>query len=129
MRKLILVFVAIAITAGAYAQIDSTKKKLNQQDKQTQNMQNNLVDKSLADGIVMKDGKIMQVKNGKMTLLDRDVTLTNGTKIMVDGTFTNKDGSKTTFKEGQHMDMSGNVTSVKTNKDKTTYPVPESPKK
>jgi len=126
MKKLILVFVAVAITAGAYAQPDSLNRKMNLQDnRQYQNVQNNPVDKSLADGYVMQNGKIMQVKNGQTTLLERDITMSNGTKITGDGTCIKKDGSKMKFKEGQHMDMSGNMGPLKTNKDKNMYLVPD----
>lgn len=132
MKKLILVFVAIAITVGAYSQTDTTNKKMNMRDKnnyQNQNLQNNTVDKLNTDGYVMQNGKIMQTKDGQSTLVDHDITLTNGTKISADGTTTKKDGSKITWKEGQHMDMSGNLTLVKTNKDRNMYLVPDSTQK
>ena len=62
--------------------------------KQNQNIQNNPVDKLQTDGVVMQNGKMMQVKNGQTTVLDQDVTMSNGTKIMTDGTCIKKDGSK-----------------------------------
>src|ERR1035437_4280701 len=128
MKKLILVFVAIAITAGAYAQADSTNRKMSPQDKnnnQNQNVQNNPVDKSLPDGVMMQNGKMMKVENGQTTILrEQDMTLSNGTKIMSDGTCIKKDGTKTKMKEGQHMDMSGNMIPMKTNKDKNMYLAP-----
>lgn len=135
MKKLILVFAAIAITAGAYAQAGSTNKKTspqnadktqnqnmqnNPQDRNNnrqQNMQNNHVRNSNSDGIVMENGKMMKVKNGQKTAFqDIDVTMSNGTKIMSDGTYIKKDGSKMTMTEGQHIDMEGNLTTTKTNK-------------
>lgn len=132
MKKLILVFVAIAITAGAYAQAGSVNVKTSPQDlknTQNQNMQNSPVDKSHPDGVMMQNGKMMVVKSGKMTSLDRDMAMTNGTKIMSDGTYIKKDGTKVTLKEGQHLDMSGNMISKKTNKDENMYLVPDSTKK
>ena len=53
------------------------------------------------------------------------MTLSNGTKIRNDGTCTKKDGTTVMMKEGQHMDMSGNMNPMKTNKDKNMYLVPE----
>jgi len=147
MKKLIVVFVAIAISAGAYAQAGSTNGKTSPQDlknkqnqnvqnnpqdlnkNQNQNVQNNPVDKSHPDGVMMQNGKMMKVKNGQMTSIDHDMTLSNGTKIMSDGTCVKKDGTKMTMKEGQHMDMSGNLTPMKTNKDNNMYLVPDSTKK
>ena len=132
MKKLILVFVAIAITAGAYAQDGSTNRKMSPQDlnnTQKQNLQNNPVDKPNPDGVMMQNGKMMMVKNGQMTSLDHDMTMSNGTKIKSDGTCIKKDGTKKMMKEGQHMDMSGNMIPMKTNKDKNMYLVPDSTKK
>jgi hypothetical protein len=132
MKKFIGVFVAIAITAGAYAQAGSTNGSTTPQElktKQNQNMQNNPVGKSHADGVMMQNGKMMQVKNGQLTSLDQDLTLTNGTKVKSDGTCVKKDGTKMTLKEGQHLDMSGKVTNMSTNKDDNMYLVPDSTKK
>jgi len=129
MKKIILVFVAIAITAGAYAQNDSTNKKMNMHDRnnrQNQDIQNSSFDKSHTDGVMMQNGKVMQMKNGQTTTLSKEVTLSNGTKITTDGTCIKKDGSKMMLKEGQHMDMSGNMIPMKTNKDKNMYVVPDS---
>ena len=129
MKKLILVFAVIVITAGAYAQADSTKRKMSPPDMnntQNQNLQNNPDGKSHPDGVLMQNGKMMKVKNGQLSSLDNDFTMSNGTKIMSDGTCVKKDGTKMTMKEGQHMDMSGNMTHMKTNKDKNMELVPDS---
>ena len=132
MKKLILVFVAIAITAGAYAQSDSTNKKMSPRDmnnNQIQKVQDNPVDKSCPDGVMMQNGKMMMVKNGQTTILDHDMTMTNGTKIMSDGTCIKRDSTKMMMQEGQHMDMSGNMIPMKTNTDTNIYPVPDSTSK
>lgn len=132
MKKLIGVFVAIAITAGAFAQAGSTTGTTSPQElkiKQNQNMKNNPGDKLNADGVLMQNGKMMQVKNGLLKSLDYDLTLTNGTKVKSDGTCVKKDGTKMTMKEGQHMDMSGKVTNMGTNKDENMYLVPDSTSK
>lgn len=92
-------------------------------------MQNHPVDKSSPDGVMMQNGKMMKVKNGQSSSLDNDFTMSNGTKIMSDGTCIKKDGTKITMKEGQHMDMSGNVLPAKMDKDKNMYLVPDSTKK
>jgi len=60
MKKIILVFVAIAITAGAYAQNDSINRKMsprNMNNSQNQNVQNNPIDKSHPDGVMMQKRK------------------------------------------------------------------------
>lgn len=109
---------------------DSKNKKTNQGDmknNKNQIQQNHLIDQTHPDGVMMHNGKIMKVKNGEMTILkDKSMTLSNGTKIMSDGTYIKKDGKKMTLKEGQHMDMSGNIKPMKTIKDKKMYLVPDS---
>lgn len=92
---------------------------------QNQNMQNNPVDESLPNGVVMQDGKMMKVNNGKMTILDYDMTMSNGTRIRSDGSYIKKDGNKMMMKDGQHMDMEGKITLIKA-KSKNMYLVPDS---
>lgn len=120
MKKLFLVFAAIAITAGAYAQNDSLKRNMNPRvmnNIQNQKLQNNPVDKAHPDGVMMQNGKIMKVENGRETILDHDMTMSNGAKIMCDGTYIKEDGTKTMMEEGQHLDLAGNMTFVKTKRD------------
>jgi len=65
-------------------------------------------DKDVAkDHIMMKDGKVMMMKAGKSMPLDKEITLTNGSKVTVDGTVTMKDGTKMTMKEGDMITMDG----------------------
>ncbi len=129
MKKTILVLATIAITFGAYAQTDSINRKMfppdinNTNDGMNQNrdmdnnqkptVQDRAVDKSHPDGVMMQNGKMVIVKNGKMTVLDYDMTLGNGTKIMSNGNYVKKDGTKMTLREGEHMDMSGNMIPMK----------------
>lgn len=66
MKKIILVFAAIAISASVYAQTDSTNTKKNQwhmNNNQKQNMQNNPVDKSHPDRATDSTNRSMQHKN------------------------------------------------------------------
>lgn len=131
MKKLILVFAAIAITAGVYAQTSSANRIMSPQDmnnSQNQNVQNKPIDESIPDGVMMQNGKIMKVKNEKMINLDHDMTMSNGTKVMSDGTYIKKDEKKMMLKEGQHIDMEGIITFIKTHKDKNIERVPDSNK-
>ena len=59
--------------------------------------------------IMMKDGKVMMIMQGKGMPLDKELTLGNGTKVMVDGTVTMKDGTKMMMKEGDMMNMDGEM--------------------
>ncbi len=70
------------------------------------------------DGVMMSDGKMMFVKNGKMILIKRQVTLNNGTKVMADGTCVRKDGTKVMLKDNEHMDMQGNMIPMRESRNK-----------
>jgi hypothetical protein len=63
----------------------------------------------MKDHIMMKDGKVMMIKEGKGMQLDKELTLTNGSKVAVDGTITMKDGTKMTMKDGDMMTMDGEM--------------------
>lgn len=104
MKKVYSVVTAIIITVGAYAQSDeklpvvsdtTDYQKLNQ--------------KKYTDGYTMKDGKMMCVKDQKMTLLKNDTTLINGTIVMTNGDYIKKGETKQMFREDQHMDLAGKM--------------------
>lgn len=130
MKKLILVIAATVISAGTFAQIDSIYRKTTPQNiHQNQRMQINPADKSVPDGVMMQYGKIMKVQNGTMTTLDHEMIMSNGTKIRTDGNYTNNDGLTMMLTEGQHIDMEGNLTIIRSDKDKIMYLVPDSTRK
>lgn len=104
MKKLIFVFVSIAFSFASFAQTD-TKEKVDH-DKMTNHDQ---MDMSKVNGYMMMDGKMMMIKDGKMSRMKKAMKIGNGTKMMVDGTCVKKDGTKMTMKEGDHMDMAGNM--------------------
>ena len=66
-----------------------------------------------SDGIMMKDGKLMITKNGTTMPMEIEMTLENGTKVMTDGTYTEKNGTTLRMKNGDHMMMSGKIMSMK----------------
>ena len=61
------------------------------------------------DHIMMKDGKVMMIMEGKSMPADKELTLSNGAKVSVDGTVTMKDGTKMMMKEGDMMSMAGEM--------------------
>jgi hypothetical protein len=114
MKKLIFVFAALAFSFASLAQTDTTKKKMDH-DKM---MNHDQMDMSKTDGCMMMSGKMMMIKNGKMSDMKKPMTMNNGTKMMVDGTCVKKDGTKMKMKEGDHMDMEGNMHPMKGTKTK-----------
>ena len=100
---------AFIITCGVFAQTDSSNKKENpDQSAQKQHRHPN--------GYLMKDGRMMMVKDGNLMLIQKDITLSNGTVIMADGNYRQKGKSKTKLQDGDHIDMNGNITPMKKSK-------------
>ena len=73
----------------------------------------------MKDCCMMKDGKMMVMKDGKTTPMEKDMVLENGTKCMVNGECTMKDGKKMQMKNGDCMEMSGKMCNDKMKKMET----------
>ncbi len=63
----------------------------------------------MKDCCMMKGGKMMHVKNGKVTAMHKAMTMKNGTKCMTNGECVMKNGTKMKMKEGECMDMNGRM--------------------
>ena len=62
------------------------------------------------DGLMMKEGKLMRMHDGKeVSRMDRETTLSNGTKIMMSGTMKMKDGNVMQLQEGQTVMLDGTM--------------------
>ena len=103
MKKMLLTIAAILLTCGAFAQTDTQSKTPDQTTKPVKSHRH-------ANGYIMKDGRMMQVKDGNLMLIEKDITLSNGTVIMADGNYMEKGKPKTILRDGEHVDMDGNVT-------------------
>jgi hypothetical protein len=106
MKKILVTITAIILTVAAYAQSDR-KVRANSD---TGSYQTST--KKYPDGFIMKNGRVMRVKDNRMTTLKNDTTLSNGTMVMSNGQYMKKGEAKMMLKEGQHIDMSGNVVSM-----------------
>ncbi len=71
--------------------------------------QEKMGDKKMKTSVMMKDGTMMLMKDGKTMAMEKDMTMTNGTVVMMDGTVKTKDGKTMMMKEGQSMDMNGKM--------------------
>ena len=67
----------------------------------------------MQDCIMMKDGKVMVMKDGKNTMLQSDTTLKNGTTVMTNGTVKFKSGKTLMLKEDQCVYMNGKIGMMK----------------
>jgi hypothetical protein len=143
MKTMLFALVAISLTSGTYAQTDSTGGKMSPPDihnnndgmQQNQNLNNDknqsisqqpdslwklqTENKLHTDGVTMQNGKLMIVKDRKMNLLDKNITMHNGTKVMSDGYYMLKGGTKVKLKEGEHIDMFGNLSPINNSTPKT----------
>ena len=62
------------------------------------------------DGVTMKDGKMWRLQDGKeIGRMDRETTMTNGTKVMMNGKMLMKDGKESQLQEGQIMMLDGRL--------------------
>jgi hypothetical protein len=64
---------------------------------------------SIKDCCMMKDGKMMQLKDGKITKMKKSVTMADGTKCKCNGTCIKPDGTKIKLVEGNCVDNAGNI--------------------
>jgi hypothetical protein len=62
------------------------------------------------DGIMMKGGKMTVMQDGReISRMDRETTLSNGTKVMMKGKLVTKDGKEMQMQEGQMVMMDGKM--------------------
>lgn len=74
---------------------------------------NNQLNSASRDGVFMKEGKLLMIHNGKVEKLDHTLTMSNGTKVMIDGSVISKAGTRSKITEGQHIDNTGKLTTLK----------------
>jgi hypothetical protein len=99
MKTLFLSMVAVALSFGAFAQDSTLSQTPPTEQQQTQQK----------DMYVFKDGKVWEVKNGKTSELTKDATLANGTVVKTTGEVVTKDGQSSALKDGQYIDVDGNI--------------------
>lgn len=63
----------------------------------------------MPDRLLLKDGKMMALKQGALTEMQEEMTLPNGTKVSLKGEVVTKDGRKSTLKEGEMITMAGTI--------------------
>ena len=56
-----------------------------------------------SDKIMMKDGKVMRLRNGEMAPIEEEVTMPDGTRILMDGTVLMTNGVIRMMAEGETM--------------------------
>jgi hypothetical protein len=73
----------------------------------------------LKDCCMMKDGKMMQLKDGQLTKIKKAVVLENGTKVKRNGVCVMPDRTRVRMKEGNCIDKAGKIGDCAADKPKT----------
>jgi hypothetical protein len=81
-------------------------------------MDDSKMDHKMKDCVMMKDGKMMTMMDGKTMMMDKDMTLKDGTMVMTSGMYKNKKGKTMQLKEGECLTMDGKKTKMKKEMDK-----------
>ena len=106
MKNVFLSMIAVALSFGAFAQDttsnQSTAPATPPAEQQAQPQQQK-------DMYVFKDSKVWEVKSGNITELTKDATLANGTVVKTNGEVVPKEGETVTLKDGQFIDVDGNI--------------------
>lgn len=64
------------------------------------------------DLLLMKNGKMMMKKKGRIRPMKEDITIFDGMRVMMDGTVIMTDGIARTMMEGEAMTMDGRMTDM-----------------
>jgi len=69
------------------------------------------------DMVMMRDGKMMVKRRGRITPMKEDIAIFDGTRVMMDGTVMMTDGVARTMMEGEAITMDGRITDMETKDD------------
>jgi hypothetical protein len=62
------------------------------------------------DGVMLKDGKMWRLQDGKeIGRMDREMTMMNGARVMMNGKMMTKDGKEMQLQEGQTVWLNGKM--------------------
>lgn len=99
MKKLFTLLTAFTFSSVAFAQHNHTNNT-GQQKEQTYHTK---------DHITMMDGKMILLKNGRSTVLTKDIKLSNGSIVTKNGMLHTKDGKMMMMKNGDMIYMDGKM--------------------
>ncbi|QKG52126.1 DUF6799 domain-containing protein [Hymenobacter sp. BRD67] len=69
--------------------------------------------RGMEDYVMMRDGKMMRMQEGKAMPLTETMTMNNGTKVMTDGNVMMADGKSMMLHDGQRVMLDGKVQDMK----------------
>ncbi|MEO8770701.1 MAG: DUF6799 domain-containing protein [Ferruginibacter sp.] len=97
MKRLLIIAFSLSLSISINAQTKMTEKD------------DIKLSPTKTDGLLMQDGKMMQMKDGLSKPIEKDVTLKNGTIVMKDGTVKTKNGKTIVLKDGDWIMMDGTL--------------------
>ena len=66
---------------------------------------------NLNEGMVRREaGRMMIVRNGELVMMEEDVMLNDGMRVLMDGTVIMTDGTTRMMMEGESLGMDGEIT-------------------
>lgn len=104
MKQLIILLAVFLASHSVFAQQKTNEK--------TDHKMHSMSGK-MKDCVMMENGKMMMMKAGTSMAMTQDMTMTNGTMVMMDGTVKHKDGTTAMLKDGQCIYMNGKMGSMK----------------
>lgn len=104
MKRLLVIILSIFFGLSLQAQTKMTEKE------------DTKLSPTKTDGFLMKDGKVMHMKDGKSEPIEEDMKLKNDAMIMKDGTVKTKDGEIIKLNDGDWVMMDGTIRHKSTRK-------------
>ncbi|RFM30160.1 DUF6799 domain-containing protein [Deminuibacter soli] len=101
MKKLFLLFALLTFGVVAANAQDTSMHKMKE------------AHHKMKDCIAMKDGKVWVMKDGKTWEMKKDMTLSDGSVVMKDGSVKKSTGETVMLKEGQCIYMNGKISDMK----------------
>jgi hypothetical protein len=118
MKTIITFFTIATFVCCSYARAQKptgTKTKSDkpqQQETKYRNVNNEAKLKKVSDVLIMRSGTMMLFKDGRVTPMETEMTLKNGTIVKPDGTVKLKDGSTKIMQSGDRIDLEGHLTQM-----------------
>jgi len=133
MKKSLLIFASLIISAIGYAQTDTSKinkmpveemplsnpiqdlnnKNLEKETKIPDTISNKSRPATSQDKVFMEGKNMMIIENGIVSALNREIKMNNGTLVYPNGVYVLLNGTKLNFKNGDQMTMDGTLIQMK----------------
>ncbi|MGH7237605.1 MAG: DUF6799 domain-containing protein, partial [Candidatus Saccharimonadales bacterium] len=107
MKKILIAFVAVALSCSAMAQTKMADTSMHKMHGMTNGSMYNM--HNVRNSVMMMNGKMMTYMHGKSMPMLHSMTMTNGTMVMPNGMIKMKSGKKMMLKEGYCIKMDGEI--------------------